>query len=72
MITEITESFELEGTPKGHLVYLPSSEEGRTQLDQVVQTLVQPALEFLHGLCLQHLSGKLVRMTHHWALFEIL
>jgi len=31
MITEITESFELEGTPKGHLVHLPCTEQEHLQ-----------------------------------------
>lgn len=34
----ITESFELEGTFKGHLVQLRCSEQGHAQLNQVAQS----------------------------------
>ena len=34
----ITESFELEGTLKGHLVQLPCIEQGYLQLDEVAQS----------------------------------
>ena len=37
----ITESFELEGILKGHLVPLPCSEQGHLQLDQAAQSPVQ-------------------------------
>jgi len=33
------ESFELEGTFKGHLVQLPCNEQGHLQLDQVLRAL---------------------------------
>ena len=42
------ESFELEGTPKGHLVQLPCNEQGHLQLHQVAQNPVQPDLVCLH------------------------
>ena len=45
MSHRITESFELERTFKGHLVQLPCNEQGRPQLDQVAQSLVQRGLE---------------------------
>ena len=41
------ESFELEGTPKDHLVQLPYNVQGHPQLDQVTQSLIQPHLEGL-------------------------
>ena len=34
-----TESFELEGTFKGHLVQLPCNKEGHLQLDEGAQSL---------------------------------
>ena len=39
------ESFEFEGTLKGHLVQLPCNEQG--QLNQVAQSLVHPDLDCL-------------------------
>ena len=38
---------ELEGTLKGHPVQLPCSEQGHLQLDQVVQSSIQPDLQCL-------------------------
>lgn len=37
----------LEGTCRGHPVQVPCNEQGHLQLDQVVQSSVQPALECL-------------------------
>lgn len=45
----ITESSELEGTIKDHLVQLPCNKQGHTQLDQVAQGLIQPYPESLQG-----------------------
>ena len=45
----ITESFELEGTLKGHLVRIPCNEQGHLQLHQVAQSPVQPDLGRLQG-----------------------
>jgi len=50
------ESFELEGTFKGHLIQLPCSEEGHLQLGQITQSPVQP--ECLQGEGSHHLSGQ--------------
>ena len=41
---EIIESLELEGTFKGHLVQLPSNEQGYAQLKQVAQGLIHMKL----------------------------
>ena len=43
------ESFELEGTFKGHLVQLPCNEQGHLQLDQIAQSPIQPDTECLQG-----------------------
>ncbi len=43
----IIESFELEGTFKGHLVQLPCDEQEHPQLDQVAQSHIQPDFECL-------------------------
>ena len=43
------ESFELEGTFKGHLVQLPCNGQGHLQLHQVAQSPIQTDLECLHG-----------------------
>jgi len=51
-----TESLELEGTFKGHLVQLPCSEQEHPQLDQVAQSLVQPGLECLQGWGIHYIS----------------
>jgi len=40
----IIESFELEGTLKGHLVQLSSNEQGYPQLDHIAQSPIQPDL----------------------------
>ena len=45
----ITESLELEGTFKDHLVQLPCNEQGHPQLDLGVQGLIQPHLESPQG-----------------------
>ena len=45
----IVESFELEGTLKGHLVQLPCNEQGHLQLHQSAQRPIQPD-HFLGGL----------------------
>jgi len=44
---QIIQSFQLEGTLKGHLVQLLCNEQGYLQLDHVAQSLVQPDLERL-------------------------
>jgi len=61
----IVESFELEGTFKGHLVQLPCREQGHLQLDQVAQSPVQPGLECLQGWGTQHLSWQPPAVLHH-------
>jgi len=61
----ITESFELEGILKGHLVPLPCSEQGHLQLDQAAQSPVQSGLKCLRGWGLHHISGKPVPMPHY-------
>ena len=43
------ESFELEETIIGQLVQLPCNEQEYLQLDQVVQSPVQPDFECLQG-----------------------
>lgn len=45
----IIDSFELEGTAKGHLVQPLCSDQGHLQFKQVVQSLVQLDLECLQG-----------------------
>jgi len=45
----ITESFELEGTLRVHLVQFSCNEQGHPQLSQVAQSPVQPDLEHLQG-----------------------
>ena len=47
--SRIMESFELEGTLKGHLVQLPCNEEGNLQLHQGAQSPIQPVLVCLQG-----------------------
>ena len=44
----IIESFDLDGTFKGHLVQPPFNEQGHLQLHQGAQSPVQPDLERLH------------------------
>jgi len=61
----ITESLELEGTFKGHLVQLPCNEQGHLRLDQVAESLVQPGLESLQGRGFYHISGQPVPVPHH-------
>jgi len=51
----------LEGTIKGHLAQLPCSEQGHLQLDQVVQSPVQPDLERFQGWGIDHLSVQTVK-----------
>jgi len=61
----------LEGTFKGHLVQLPCSEQGHSQLDQVVQSLVQPIWnsEIKHEHCgvfsLLNVPCQMYDLTHH-------
>lgn len=55
----VIESFELEGTLKGHLVHLSCNKKGHLQLDQVDQSLVQPHPEHLQGQDIHHISGNL-------------
>ena len=43
----ITESLELEGTIKSHLVQFTCIEQGHLQLDQIAPSLIQPNLECL-------------------------
>jgi len=45
----IIDSFELEGTAKGHLVQPLCSDQGHLQFKQVVQSLVQLDIECLQG-----------------------
>lgn len=45
----IIELFELDGTPKGHIVQLLCSEQGHLQLDQFPQSSIQPDLEYFQG-----------------------
>ena len=54
IVHRIVESFELEGTIKGHLVQLPCNEH----LDQVAQSLVQPDLQCLQGWGIHHMNSK--------------
>jgi len=61
----ITESLELEGTFKGHLVQFLYIEQGHPQLDQVAQGLVQPHLECLQGQVFHHISGQPIPVPHH-------
>jgi len=64
---EITESFELEGTFKGHPVQLPCTEQGHLQLHQLLRAwlVVQPDLGYLWGWGVHHLSGQPVPEPHH-------
>jgi len=48
----ITESLELEGIFKAHLVQLPCHEQRCAQLNQVAQGLIQPCLESLQLIIL--------------------
>jgi len=59
-----SESLELEGTVKGHLVQLPCSEQGHAQLNQVAQGLIQPHLESLQGWGINHISRQFVPVPH--------
>ena len=52
-----TQSFELEGSLKGHLIQLPCTERGHLQLNQGAQSLVQPDLEHFQS-ALIFLSAK--------------
>jgi len=61
----IIECFGLEGTFKGHLVQPPCNEQGHLQLDEVVQSLVQPSPECFQGWGIYHLSGQPVPVFHH-------
>ena len=53
---QLIESFELEGTFKGHVAQLPCNKQGHLQLHQVAQSLVQPNLACLQGWDFHHLS----------------
>jgi len=55
----------LEGTFKGHLVQLPCSEQGHSQLDQVAQSPVQPDLELHQRQGIHHLSGQTISVLHY-------
>ena len=61
----IKESFELEGTLKGHLVQHPCSQQEHLQLDQDAQSPSQPDLECLQGQGIRHISGQPVPVPHH-------
>ena len=61
----IIESFGLEGTPRGHLVQPPRSEQGHCYLDQVAQSPVQPGLQCFQGWGLHYLSGQPVPVFHN-------
>jgi len=63
------ESFEWEGTFKGHLVQLPCNEQGYLQIDQIAQSLIQPDLECLEGLGSHQLSSQHVPMPHHHQIY---
>jgi len=54
---QIIESFELEGTFKGHLVQLLCNEQAHLQLNHVAQSLVQTDLECLQGGGIYDLCG---------------
>jgi len=54
VLHRITESFELEGTLRGHLVQLPCNEQGHLQFHQVNQSPIQPDLECLQGWDINH------------------
>ena len=56
----IIETFEFEGTPKGHLVQLLCDEQGHPHLHQVAQSPTLPDLECLQGQGIHHLSGQSV------------
>jgi len=51
----IIEPFELEGTPKVHLVQLPSNEQGHLHLNPGAQSPVQPDLECLQEQGIHHI-----------------
>ena len=61
----IIESFELEGTVKGHLVQLLCHEQGHLQLNQSAQSPIQPDLECLQGRGIHHISGQPVPVAQH-------
>lgn len=56
----ITESLELKGIFKGHLVQPSCNEQGCPQLDQAPQGLIHPHFESLLGQSISHISGQLV------------
>ena len=58
------ESFELEGSRKGHLVQPPCSEQGHLQLHWG-QDPVKPDLGCLQGWGIHHISGQPVPVLHH-------
>lgn len=53
----ISELFELEETPKGHLVQLPHNEEGHLQLEQGAQSPIQPFLLKDHLVASKPVTG---------------
>ena len=60
----IIELFELEGTYKVHLVWLPCTEQGHPQLHQLFRA--PPAWPWLSaGMGHHHLSGQPVPVPHH-------
>ena len=61
----IIECFGLEGTFRGHLAQPPCNKQGHLQLDQVVQSPIQPGLECFQGWGTYHLSGQPIPAFHH-------
>lgn len=61
----IIESFEFQGTRKGHLLQLPSNEQRNVQLSQVTQSLVQPDLECLQEWGIHYISRQSVPLPHY-------
>jgi len=62
---KILDSFELEGTLKGHLFQLHCNVWGNLQQEQAVQSLAQPDLQCLQGLGICHISGHPLPLPHH-------
>ena len=60
----ITESFELEGTLKGHPVQLNCTEQGPQQLHRVLRAPSSLTLS-VPGMGHHHLSGQPVPVPHH-------
>jgi len=61
----ITESLELEGIFKAHLLQLPCHEQRCAQLNQVAQGLIQPCLESLQGQSTSNTSRQAVPVPHY-------